>query len=327
MEKIISLIHEAQNFILTGHTSPDGDSIGSCFGLAFALAHLGKDVTVVLEPYPQKYHIIPGRQFLHQGSVDKLIGGKPYVLIALDTAEMSRLGVSQCLFPHATHTVCIDHHKTNTGFAELNHIQPDASSTSEMVYYLIEKLAPLTQDIAAAIYAGIVCDTGGFKYHATSPSTFEVAEKLIATGIPFTHIYNEVYHMHSFGATKAKGIVLNNAKQALDGRITYAHISRAELEQAGASTPDLDGFVEYLLTTRGSLVALLVYETKSKAHVKASFRSHGIDVAKVANAMGGGGHQLASATTVKGTLAAVMAQALDLLKEEILSVDRRSEHL
>jgi len=324
MNNILQAINERSSFVISGHTGPDGDCIGACYGLAFALEMLGKNVTVVLEPYPQKYNIIPGHKFFNTQPVDEL---EVDVLIALDCADVSRLGPGLSLFDRAKLTICIDHHKTNIGFAQLNYIRPNASSTCEIVFGFIEQLVQPNVEIATAIYAGMVCDTGGFKYNATAKSTMEITARLMEIGIPFTDIYDQVLHIHSFEAAKAKGIILANAKQTLGGRVTYSYITREELEDTGAEVSDLDGVVEYLRDTRGTDVAALIYEKQIPKQFKMSLRSRGPDVSAVATAMGGGGHVLAAACTTYGEIESIIAQALQLIEKEIIDYDRRSKCL
>jgi len=311
MEQIIQLIHSHSNFVLVGHTSPDGDTIGSCFGLAFALEKLGKNVTVVLEPYPKKYNVLPGSRFLCKEPLDQL---NVDVLIALDCADVNRLGSGQALFNRAKHTACIDHHKSNIGFAKFNYIEPYTSSTSEIVFRLIEKLVTPCVDIATVIYAGIVCDTGGFKYNSTAKSTMDIVSQLMEMGILFTEIYNQMLHKHSFAAGKAKGVVLQNAMQTPDKRIVYSYITHEERAGTGANTSDLDGIVEYLLNTQGAEISVFVYE-KNATETKVSFRSQNPDVGAVAVEMGGGGHRLAAGCTVTVTAKEALEQALDLLEK------------
>jgi len=314
------LIQERNNFVIAGHTSPDEDAIGSCFGLAFALCALDKNVTVVLEPYPQKYDFIPGRQFLYDGNLDNL---DVDVLIALDCADESRLGSGQSLFTRAKHTICIDHHKTNTGFAQINHIEPDTASTSEIVFRLIKQLTAPTPEIATAIYAGIVGDTGGFKYNSTNRSTMEIAADLMEMDVPFTQIYGDALHRHSFAASKALGLILHNATSVLDGRIVYSFISSEMRESVGANLADLSGAVEYLVNTTGADIAALIYE-KAPPHVKISLRSHGADVGSIAAALGGGGHQMAAGATVLGNIETTIEKLLHLLEKELSDYDRRT---
>jgi len=316
MQNIVQLIHTNKNFVIAGHTSPDGDAIGSCFGLAFALEKLGKNVSVALEPYPQRYSILPGNKFLIKEPSDNID-----VFIALDSADAYRLGSAKSLLQKAKHSVCIDHHKTNPGFADVNYIEPQASSTSEVVFKLIEQLLKpedICESIATNIYAGMICDTGGFKYSATAPSTLQIAARLVATGIPFTHLYNELLHSHTFAAGKAKGIVLQNATSSHGGRVVSAIITREELVSVGADSADLDGIVEYLLNTSGAEMSALVYQktTGPENEVKISLRSHGPDVGNVAAKLGGGGHQMAAGATTTGVPAEVLAQTLLYMEQE-----------
>ncbi|MCL1787331.1 MAG: bifunctional oligoribonuclease/PAP phosphatase NrnA [Defluviitaleaceae bacterium] len=312
MDAMLRLIQNNTDFVLVGHTSPDGDAIGSCYGLAFALHKLGKNITVVLEPYPEKYDLLPGRQFLYTGEPDKLNAD---VLIALDCADEKRLGPAQPLFNRAKQTACIDHHRSNTGFAMINYIDPDASSTSEMVFRLVERLTTVDGDIAAVIYAGIVTDTGGFKYNTTEKSTLETVAKLMDTGINFTKIYNEVLHQHTFAAGKAMGVALQNAGQLRAGRVVYSHITWEELTATGADAFDLDGIVEYLLNTQGADISVFAY-AKDAEETKVSFRSQEPDVGAVAVALGGGGHRLAAGCTIQATAKEALAQALALLEKQ-----------
>ncbi|MCL1843988.1 MAG: bifunctional oligoribonuclease/PAP phosphatase NrnA [Defluviitaleaceae bacterium] len=313
MEKIIELINRRENFILAGHTGPDGDAIGSCFALAFALEKLGKNVQVVLESFAQKYKIIPGNRFLFSGDLSAV---RPDVFIALDCADPERLGISRPLFDCAETTVCIDHHETNPGFAMYNYIEPDASSTSEMVLRVIEKLTQPTDEIAAAVYAGLVSDTGGFRYNATAISTMETAARLMDMGIPFTQIYNELMHRHRFAAGKAAGIALGNSARTRNKKIVYSFITREMLKSVDADLSDLDGVVEYLMGTRKALAAIFVYE-KSETNAKVSLRSQGPNMGRVAKELGGGGHVLAAGATVTGTIQEVLERALALTTREV----------
>ena len=320
MEQIVQLIREREHFVISGHSGPDGDAIGSCFGLAWALEKIGKKAQVVLEPFSPKFNIIPGRRFLYAGSLDKL---EVDVLIALDCADIDRLGPARHLFNRAKDTVCIDHHETNIGFAKYNFLDVKASSAAEMVFQLIERLTEPDENIASAIYAGLVCDTGGFRYNATAKSTMETAAHLMDMGIPFTELYNELMHMHRFAAGKAMGIALNNCAQAMNGRIVFSYMTRDMLAGVGADPSDLDGVVEYLMGTRGADVACLIYEKHTAPQVKVSLRSQGPNVGRVAVALGGGGHHLAAGATVGGVIDVVVRQVLDMLEREILTHDQQ----
>ena len=320
MQEILEVIQNHEKFVIVGHSGPDGDAIGSCFGLALALEKMGKQAKVVLETYSSKYYIIPGRRLLHVGSFDKL---DFEVLISLDCAELSRLGNAKYLFERAAITICIDHHETNKGFAQYNYLEPETPSTSEMVFRIVEQLVELDMDIATAIYAGIVSDTGGFRYKATCNSTMKIAAKLMDTGIPFTDICNELMHIHRFSAGKALGRALENSGQHYEGRIVYSFMTRDMLAEVNADPSDLDGVVEYLMATRGADVAVLVYEKSAPPNVKVSMRSQGPNVGRVATILGGGGHALAAGGTVVGTVEEILERTLEILKEEVIAYDNK----
>jgi len=321
MEKIVQLIHEHEHFVICGHTGPDGDAIGSCFGLAWALEKIGKKVQVVLEHIPSKYNVIPGKKFLHPGPIETL---EANVFIALDCADKGRMGAAKKLFKRAKVTVCIDHHETNDGFADFNFVDPKASSTAEMVFKLIEKITEPNENIASAIYAGIISDTGGFRYNATAKSTMEIAARLMEMGIPFTQIYDELMYKHRFISGKVMGLALDNSDQALHGRIVYTYVTREMLATLGADPSDLEGVVEYLMGTRGADVSCLVYEKHTLPYTKVSLRSHGPNVGRVAGQLNGGGHQLAAGATVANqSVPDILMHVLGLLEEEIVRYDQQ----
>jgi len=257
LQQIVDVFAKSDNFIIAGHIGPDSDTIGSCFGLALAFAKLGKTVSVILEPFASKYKIIPGREHLFQGNIDT---ANADVFIAVDCADVARLGCALHVHKRTKTTVCIDHHETNKGFADINFVDPVASSTAEMVFEIIEALVEIDKDIATAIYAGLVGDTGGFRYVSTSNSTMSIAAKLMDIGIPFSDIYSEMLHRHSFAAAKAFGLTLSVSDTAMGGRIVYSYMTREMLENVSANSSDMDSVVEYLMNTRGADVALFFYE-------------------------------------------------------------------
>jgi len=329
VDKIVRLLQEQDKFVIAGHVAPDGDTIGSCFALARALTKMGKKAVVMLEGYAEKYNIIPGREYLYDWKSPLEMD----VFVAVDCADLERLGSFRGFFEKAKTTICIDHHETNKGFAEFNYIEPDASSTAEMVFDVIEALPEtfLDQEIATCIYAGIIGDTGGFRYSSTSQRTMEIAAKLMSTGINFPDIYSEILHKHSFAASKAFGIALANCEAAMDGRVVYTHLTREMLASVGADSSDMDNVVEYLMSTRGAEAALFFYErhqSESGANanptpeatspseqkkIKVSMRSKGLHIGHVAAHFGGGGHRMAAGCTIMGNIQDVMQDVLALI--------------
>ena len=321
MEQIVKLLKQHNSFIIAGHIGPDGDTIGSCYALARALDKLGKKAGVLLESYAAKYNIIPGREYLVRGKEPL----QADVFIALDCADPERLGTARAFFDAANITICIDHHETNEGFADHNLIIPTASATAEIVFGIVDALVEIDSDIAVAIYSGIVGDTGGFRYSSTSRYTMELAARLMDMGIPFTDIYGELMHGHSFEAAKAFGLALGHSKTAFGGRVIYTHITKEMLKSTGADSSDMDSVAEYLMSTRGAEVAIFMYEkhpckedTRGELKkIKVSMRSHGIHVGRIAASLGGGGHRMAAGCTIVGTMDGVLNKVLALVEQDI----------
>jgi len=316
LETIRKLITNGDIFYITGHTNPDGDSIGASFGLALAIEKMGKEARVIVEPYHSKYNLIPGSHLQHSGEE---IWECP--LICLDSADVSRLsGHARKLADTLSTTICIDHHYTNTGYARYNYVDGTASSTCELVYTLLDGFVPIDRDIASALYAGMVCDTGGFRFMATSPKTLNIAAKLIAYEIPFSQIYAELVHLHTYSEIKLLSRVLDSTTRTEDGKVVYACVPKSMmtgLNGAPDATPmDLEGVVEYLLNIRRAELSLLLYE-REDGSIKISLRSKKANVASVAMQFDGGGHQLAAGAQATGDIYDICEQVLRVIKAEM----------
>ena len=314
MKEIRKVLLEGEKFLLAGHVNPDGDTTGSCFALGLALSQMGKQVSVMLEPFSSSLNIIPGKELLCSADYTYT---SDTVFIALDCASPERLGNAKELFEKAKITVCIDHHESNTGWAKYNYIESNASSTAEMVYRLIEPITDIGRDVATAVYAGMVTDTGGFRHNATAKSTMEIAAKLMEIGVPFTEVYSRLMHMHKYLEGKALGIALSNSSLIEDGKIVYTYVNADMLKKMGAKSQHLEGTVEYLMGTRGALIAVLVYERSTVAEIKTSLRSKGPNVGNIASKLGGGGHKLAAGATSYGSVEETLKTALEYAVQEL----------
>jgi phosphoesterase RecJ-like protein len=313
LDEIRALLRGLDDFVIAGHINPDGDAVGACFALGLALEKMHKKCRVVLEPYADRLDIIPGKNLLYKGSMDDL---HPQALICLDCGDLERLGGASALTNRAVCTVCIDHHVTNTGYAQYNYIDGDASSTCELIYKLIYKEVDIDVPIASALYAGMVNDTGGFRHRSTSRETMHIAGLLLEAGIPFTEIYTRITHQRSFAEVKLFGRVLETCVRSWDNKMIYACVTRAMLVEFGATRQHLDGVVEYLLNIQGAEVAILFCE-KNDPIIKVSFRSHDLDVGRIAADLGGGGHALAAGCDQTGSMEEVKEKILAALKKEM----------
>ncbi len=310
-EKIMEMILSAETILLAGHTNPDGDAIGACLALGGALEKAGKKVQVVLEKYADKYQMIPNSHLVIAADAAET----PAVFIALDCGDEGRLGDAAELFHKAAKKINIDHHESNTYFGELNYVAADASSTSEIVYKLLEGKVPLTAAEAAGLYAGLIYDTGGFRHSSTSPETMRIAGELMGYGISFTNIYNRFFDARSFTELKLMGRALDNAELLFDGRVILSSITTAEIEALGGSNKELDAIINYLKGVLDTKIACFFYE-KTATDVKGSFRGNdGYDVCALAQKFGGGGHIKAAGCTISASIAEAKAMVLSEIEK------------
>ena len=197
-------------------------------------------------------------------------------------------------------TACIDHHITNKGIAQENQIVPDASSTCEVLYELLEP-EKINKACAEALYTGIIHDTGVFQYSNTTPETLQAAAFLISFGFNFPKLIEESFYQKTYLQTQIMGRALMESIRFMDGRCIVIMVDRKTMEFYNAVPGDLDGIVNQLRNIKGVDCAIFMYETNVLEY-KVSMRSNEkVDVAKVASFFGGGGHVRAAGCTMKGT--------------------------
>ena len=312
-EEIRQVISAAEKIIISAHISPDGDAVGSSCGLARSLRLAGKDAWVYLEEMPEKYLKIPVEGLYR---LPEFTDTDCDLFIALDCADKARLGLTEAIFDKAKSTVCIDHHGTNIGYGDLNYIDEYAASASELVYELIKNCFPIDKDTATLIYAGILYDTGGFRHSSTLPSTMAAAGELMALGIPFSKVYNQMFYTQNFSQTLATAITIENAEVLHNGDFVFTYISAADIEKAGSSSSELDGISEYFKRTAGTKISVFAKE-KNPGEIRISMRADGeIDVSRIGAMFGGGGHVNAAGCTINEPL----EKACEIIKETVLKV-------
>ena len=299
-------LKDAEKVAIAGHVRPDGDCMGSCLGLYNYLRENYKnlEISVYLEPAKTCFEILPGAEAIkHEIPENDVVD----VFFALDSGDKERLGFAVPLFDMAKKTVCIDHHISNTAYADDNLVDPDASSASEMVYRLIKEQT-ISRSVAECLYLGIVHDTGVFAYSSTSPDTMRAAARLLETGIDGQALIDKTFFERSYAETRALGMALMNSFLS-DGFIVSI-LTRSDMAKAGAGDDDLESIVNNLRMTRGTLAAVFLHETPA-GDFKVSLRSGGaVDTSRVAVKFGGGGHKKASGLTLpdaEGSLKALLA--------------------
>lgn len=289
----------ADTIAIGGHVRPDGDCIGSSMGLCRYIKdnYSDKEVDVYLEEVPEKYKFIKETENIKFAAPE----GKVYDLfISLDCADLERLGFAVPLFEQAKHTLCIDHHVSNPGYADENHIVPDASSTSELIYHLADK-DKISRETAEALYAGIVNDTGSFQYSCTSPTTLRAAAELLEAGVDAPRIIRDTFYEKTYAQHQVLGRALLESILFLDGKCIASYIRAREMKFFGVDRSDLDGIASQLRNTKGVEVAIFMDEIRPNVY-KVSLRSGElVDVSVIARYFGGGGHKRAAGFTLTGT--------------------------
>lgn len=299
MKKILEELNSTDRIAISGHIRPDGDCVGSCMGLYLYLkkALPQAQVDVYLEKPAPVFDCIAGiEEIKNDCSADIAYD----VCIAVDTAS-DRLGDAEKYFKTAKKTINIDHHISNArGCAMVNHVDPAASSASELVYGLLDETL-IDEEIAKAIYIGMIHDTGVFQYSNTSPRTLETAAKLISFGFDFTKLIDETFYEKTYVQNQILGRALLKSILFMHGKCIVSMIHKKTMDFYGAAPQDLEGIVSQLRLTKGVECAIFMYEL-GQQEFKVSLRSNGrVDVSEVASYFGGGGHVRAAGCTMRGT--------------------------
>lgn len=315
-QPVIAIILSNTRFVLTTHSNPDCDALGSELALAEHLQHLGKHVTILnSDATPDAYRFLDPKRKLrryspkrHNATIDKADA-----IIVLDASGgWNRTGdVGNALQQASATKLCIDHHPDATDFVDIAVVDTNAAATGELIFNLINEMSgTVTSAMAQALYAAIITDTGSFRFPKTSPQTHLITAQLIASGADPLQIYSRIYEQNPLGVIQLKGHVLANIQTTVNGQVAYYGLARSTLKEYGAKPSQLDGFASLGQQVGGVHVTLFCMETGNN-RVKISLRSDGsLAINGIAQMYGGGGHPSAAGATVDGKLDEVMAEVL-----------------
>ncbi|MGA1868274.1 MAG: DHH family phosphoesterase [bacterium] len=301
-------------FLVLSHESPDGDALGAQLGLTLSLNSIGKRaIPYLAEPFPWMYDFLPGKDLF---IIDKLLPIKDQILFVLDCGDIARTGIRLIPGSSSSFIINIDHHLSNTHFGDINVVDTHVSSTSELVYQLIEKLnLPVTVDIAENIYTGILTDTGSFRYSNTTPSALHSAGKLISLGVKPEKISSSVYNRKSKSYYRLLKFALNKMEFYNNERIVVLMVTRTMLNKAQASLEDTEEFTSFPQSIIGVEVSIFMKELEEK-FFKVSLRSRGkVNVARVAEQFGGGGHHNAAGMKMRGTMNYIKERLIEVIAD------------
>lgn len=292
-----SLIDQAKHIVITTHTQPDADGIGSQLGLCLGLREFNKNVFCVNEKALLERYRYLDNLALIQSSEHFLANDNPPIdlLIVVDTNTLDRVGGKiSSLVTETTKIIYIDHHPYQTFLGDEHLIDPTAAATGQLIVEILEKLnVELTPQLALPLYTAILIDTNSFRYPTVTHRTHRVVSKLLETGISSSGAYNKIYGTKTIKHTHFLGEILRKTHCKSD--IAWIHITEELQAQFGISAEESNAFINHLLVIDNIKVACMFREDDK--NLKLSLRSHGqIDVGKIAAALGGGGHSHAAAT-------------------------------
>lgn len=308
LQEVLQQIEQRERFVLTSHARPDGDAVGSVLACCQVLRAMGKRADVVLhDGVPRIYRTLPFSDQVLQA--DRVTGNyDAAIILECDSIHRTRLEGLENRF-----LISIDHHLSGRPFADVNWIDPHAVATGEMVFRLAREAGtPFSPEIATCLYTALMTDTGSFMFQGTNEHTFALARELVLAGADPSHCARSIYFAHSIAKMRLLGEALRNLNT--EGHIGWAWISQAQMDRWNAKEEDCEGLVNYVLSIGEVEVAAFLREL-SDGRFRVSLRSKGqLDVARVAQRFGGGGHECASGCSVDGPLAHALGQVLEMLR-------------
>ena len=323
LSQVVELIESKRRFAITSHVRPDGDSLGSSLGLYWLLRALDKEPEVIMrDPVPLAYQKLPGAELVRVTPRVDL----PYdAVFVIECSDVSRPGLIDL---EKQFVVNIDHHSTTALFGTINWIDSTASAVGEMIYNLCKAIGVrVTREIAECVYTALVTDTGSFHYSNTTERTFKVASELVRAGVKPAKVSQAVFGSYPWSKVELLGEVLASARRDASGRVAWLRQTIEMQERAGASDEDGDGFVNYPLSC-GEVEAVAFLKESAPGVYRVSLRSKcDVNVARIAEKFGGGGHRNAAGCMLRGSWEEAEETIVQLLVDEVEhrgNGDRRS---
>lgn len=308
LQDVLQQIERRDRFVLTSHARPDGDAIGSALACCQVLRAMGKQADVVLhDGVPRIYRALPFADQVLQAN--RVVGNyEAAIILECDSIHRTRLeGLED------RYLISIDHHVSGRPFAHVNWIDPHAVATGEMVFRLAREAGtPFSPEIATCLYTALMTDTGSFMFQGTNERTFALARELVLAGADPSHCARSIYFAHSVAKMRLLGEALRNLN--IEDHVGWTWVTQEQMERCGAKEEDCEGLVNYVLSI-GEIEAAAFFRELPDGRFRVSLRSKGkLDVARVAEGFGGGGHECASGCSVDGPQPHAVRQVLELLR-------------
>jgi len=295
---------------------PDGDCVGSQLGLTLALRNQGKKVVCWNEDrIPQKY------EFLDRGGIIQRPkrGLRFDCVVATDAASFERLGsVGKCIAQRKLF-INIDHHESNTRFADINWVSVREPSTGELIFRLLKAAKwPITKPIADCLFTAVSTDTGSFQYPSTRPGTYRVAGELVRRGADLAKICDEVYQSYPLSRVRLLRHVYRNFRLTHRNQIAYFWLKKEHYARTGANSCDSEGLIDHIRAIAPVVVACVFEEAEPKlTRVSLRSKSEKVNVNEIAAQFGGGGHPAAAGARITGSPLSAQRRVIAAIKREL----------
>lgn len=298
VDRVLDELRSAERFLLTTHEGPDGDALGSLLAMHQLLEQMGKDSVMFLAakefPLPVEYRFIALTDVFHEAPADVV----DRVLVFLDCGNIDRMP-AEFLQRDGAHILNLDHHHDNTRFGSVNLVDTEASCTAEIVFDLAKRLgAEITPEIAAALYVGLITDTGMFMYENTRPASHRMAAELIEAGVDVNDIYRRLYERVPAEKLALVARALSKIERYDEQRIAITYVGVDDYEASGGGEDMTEGIIDFLRSLDGTAVAAMIRDKADDGRTarKVSLRSTDgtVDVSAIARVHGGGGHRRAA---------------------------------
>lgn len=312
LDNILEEIKKAETIVVLAHENPDGDAIGSVLAMGLALKSMGKNPDMIIREFPRIFNFLPGANEVKQNSDVQ----KYDLAISLDCADLRRL-VGKEYFEEARKTIVIDHHGTNSMYADINFVNPVSPACCEILagmftYFDID----INQDIGSCILTGIITDTGGFKYQGVTAETFEFTAELLRKGVNVSEIYKKALETRTRANFELLKRTLDRMEILEDGKVTFTYMTSKDREELNVQPGDDEGLVEIGRDVEGVEVSIFIKQRDNENKYKVSMRSNDyVNVSDICYIFGGGGHPKAAGCLIQGDIQQV--------KDKILKEVRR----
>lgn len=312
LDEIEMQIKNAASIAIFAHENPDGDAVGSALAVYILLKELGKNVDVIIPHFPDTYKYLPRwEEALLEGEQGKIYD----LAIAVDCGDFARIDDPNDTYSSAKVTINVDHHSSNSMFADFNFVDPVAPACCQIITSICESLGiEINKDVGICLLTGIITDTGGLRYEGVTSETYEFVADILKKGVKVSKVYKQAFAAVSRNKFEIQKLALNRLEFLEDGKVTFTYITKKDMEEYGVDISDLDGIVESGRDIQGVEVSIFLSERDEG--FKASLRSNEyVNCADACILFGGGGHIKASGCTLN--------YSLEEAKEKIVSAVKR----